>query len=402
MKMSFYIKILLFLGLSSLWFQAYFLSQKNGKKTDDPLLVVVLMVKNEAAVMEKTLQPFVDAGLDSFMIFDTGSTDDTVGVTKRFFAKHNIANAVIKQEPFVDFSTSRNRAIELTEHAFPNACFMFMIDAEWYMHNVQGLVQFCAEHKDDDGKAYCVRGVAEKGNLYFWRLIRCRSGVKFVGVVHEDLNDGHEMVPAECFFEYAPSNDGIEKTKKRNLLDVELLLKAYGKDPSNPRTAYYLGQTYGNFDDFENARMWYERRVAMSGDQEERFNACYRLGIFYAILGDWENALKSYLKAFSMRSSRAEPLVRIAQHYCVDGDAPLCFLFAQYAAELPFPDKDVAVHDVDLYNVERYDLLGWAAYTTGKYKIGKWAIEQALKAKPTSEQLQKNLVFFTELLEKAH
>ena len=37
----------------------------------DPF-VVVLMVKNEESVIEKTLEPFVHTGLQSFLIFDTG------------------------------------------------------------------------------------------------------------------------------------------------------------------------------------------------------------------------------------------------------------------------------------------------------------------------------------------
>ncbi|HLJ31873.1 MAG TPA: hypothetical protein VKU36_05515, partial [Candidatus Babeliales bacterium] len=51
----------------------------------DPILVVVLMVKNEETVMRATLQPFVDAGINSFFIFDTGSTDNTISVTQTFF-----------------------------------------------------------------------------------------------------------------------------------------------------------------------------------------------------------------------------------------------------------------------------------------------------------------------------
>ena len=38
------------------------------------------MVKNEAHVIEETLQPFVDAGIDHFLVFDTGSEDKTVDI----------------------------------------------------------------------------------------------------------------------------------------------------------------------------------------------------------------------------------------------------------------------------------------------------------------------------------
>ena len=40
-------------------------------EVSDPLLVVVLMVKNEQDVIVPTLKPFVDGGIDAFYIFDT-------------------------------------------------------------------------------------------------------------------------------------------------------------------------------------------------------------------------------------------------------------------------------------------------------------------------------------------
>ena len=56
----------------------------------DPLLVAVLMVKNEAPVMEMTLQPLVDAGITDYLIYDTGSTDNTIQVTNDFFIQNFI------------------------------------------------------------------------------------------------------------------------------------------------------------------------------------------------------------------------------------------------------------------------------------------------------------------------
>ena len=79
------------------------------------LITIVLMVKNEEAVIEKTLEPFVEGGITSFFIFDTGSTDNTISITELFFKKHNIEHYVILQEPFIDFGTSRNRALDLAD-----------------------------------------------------------------------------------------------------------------------------------------------------------------------------------------------------------------------------------------------------------------------------------------------
>src|SRR5947207_9875299 len=99
------------------------------QQTFDPLLVVVLMVKDEGAVMHATLEPFVDAGITSFFIFDTGSADDTIAQTENFFKEKNITSYYIEQEPFINFAVSRNHALERAETKFPNAGFMLFLDA---------------------------------------------------------------------------------------------------------------------------------------------------------------------------------------------------------------------------------------------------------------------------------
>src|SRR3990167_9749906 len=84
----------------------------------DPLLVAVGMVRNEAPVMEMTLQPLINAGIKDFLIYDTGSTDKTIPIIRGVFLKNRIRNFVIEQGEFIDFATSRNKALELTELHF--------------------------------------------------------------------------------------------------------------------------------------------------------------------------------------------------------------------------------------------------------------------------------------------
>lgn len=369
---------------------------------NDPLLVVVLMVKNEASVIKATLKPFVDARASTdpnklaFLIFDTGSTDNTISVTKEYFQKNKIHNAIIKQEPFIDFATSRNRGLQLAEEAFPNARFMLMPDAEWYMQNVDGLIEFCQKHKNDSVASYLVRLINGSLDFYTARLIRCRSGVNFVGVVHETLSQVSSVkVPKNCFFDYRPGTIGNEASQKRWSRDLGKLLDAHKNNPRDPRTTFYIAQTYQCLGDLVNAQSWYKLRLTMTwGWDEENFMACYRLAQVCESLGDWNNALCYYLQAFSMRPCRAEPLVRLAQHYYNVNNMELCCLFSQRATEIPYPDKDVLFIDKELYDYTRYDLLGISAWYVHKYKIGKAAVENALKTRHDISRLQKNLAFY--------
>jgi tetratricopeptide (TPR) repeat protein len=397
-----------FLSLSSFLIQAHDLScdaPREQKNHEDPLLVIVLMVKDEALVIKETLQPYLSVRSDcAFFVFDTGSADDTVAVTKKFFQDNQIDRVVIEQEAFVDFSTSRNRALQLAQDAFPQATFMLMPDAEWYLRNVDGLIRFCAEHKHDKIPSYLVRIKHSLIDFYTPRLMRCRSGIQFVGVVHEILNScAVEKVSPEVFFWWSPIDTSIKKSQKRWVRDCALLLQEYERNPSDPRTVFYLAQTYDCLDDLKNACLWYERRMLLCAStavflNEENFLTSYRLARVYEKLGNWEKALSKYLTAYSIRPVRAEPLIRLAKHYWDSGEIATSFVFAQRAVEIPYPIEDQLPIDKELYEYTRYDLLGCAAWYVEKYELGLEAVTRAMQVSPDASHLRENMNLYTQKL----
>lgn len=370
----------------------------------DPLLVVVLMVKNEEEKVCQTLQPYIDAGINAYLLFDTGSTDNTIAVVQNLFDQYGITNGYIREEPWIDYATSRNRALEIAEQLFPNAVFILMPDAEWYMRNVQTLIDFCAMHVNDSDNSYLVRIGNDSIDFHTQRLIRCSRGVAFVGGVHEVLNEvSYKKVPDDCYFLWTPSVKGKEKSEQRWFRDLELLLKDYQKNPQSPRTVFYLAQTYHCLGQLHKAAEFYLERAMICGWDEENYCAVYRLATVIEELakGDseytWDDALHYYLQAFSMRPHRAEPLVKIAQHYWDVGQRELGYVFIRRAAELPYP-KDTLFIEKDTYAYTRYDLLGMCAWYVQAYEIGKEAVLKALDVHPNYPHLHRNLEFYQSVL----
>jgi len=236
-------------------------------------------------------------------------------------------------------------------------------------------------------------------DFYTARLIRSRSGVCFVGKVHESLNRASsKKVSSNCFFTFDPGVYGQEKSRRRWLVDIEKLLKEHEKDPQNSRTIFYIAQTYQCLKDLENAKLWYEKRIDNSGWDEENFIASYRLAQVYEQLGDHDSAVCEYLNAFAMRPGRAEPLIRLADHYFQEKDMNLCFLFSRRAAEIPYPEDDILFIDRELYLYKRYDLLGISAWYVKEYELGRSALEKAIEAHPDYPHLYKNLSFYENIL----
>jgi hypothetical protein len=338
---------------------------------ENPLLVVVIMVKDEEAVIKQTLRMYCDADPHGeqigYLVYDTGlsSWSPTMAKAKELFDEYGITNFFILQEPFEDFATSRNRALKYAHERFPHAGFMLMPDAEWYLHNVPTLLEFCKKQLSEAYyHTYLIQILSPGLDFYSVRLLRVGKGAYFKGVVHEYLysETGSLLGPKDVYFEYPERPAGLDKSKARWVRDRELLLREYMRDPLEPRNTFYLAQTYDCLEELSNAYFYYSQRTKLKGFVEEDYMAHYRLGCIVARLRDaqgnidWPCALRHYLDAFMLRPCRIEPLVRIAAFYLNNNLYELAFLYAYIACQVPYP-QDVLFVEKDLYEKTRYEIL---------------------------------------------
>ncbi len=372
MKTGFFFSTL-FLFVSSSFFSYDALAATNKK---GPLLVVVLMVKNEEAVIRQTLEMYCKADPKgqkiAYFVYDTGpdAWSPTMQKAKELFDEYRLTNYIILQEPFIDFATSRNKGLRLAEAYFPESIFMLMPDAEWYLTNVQGLLEFCEKHQANQViTEYLIRILSPGLDFYTPRLIRAHKGVCFEGVVHEIIKGsgtGTMMGPENVHFNYPEIPQGLQSSQNRWKRDYELLLREYQKNPRDARNAFYLAQTCDCVGDLETAYHYYIKRTELSGFVEEDYMAHYRLGLLTERMidergaMDWPRALRHYLDAFLMRPCRAEPLVRIAVHYINQNIYDLAFLYSYIACQMPYP-SDVLFVEKELYDRVRFETFAKAA-----------------------------------------
>ncbi len=370
----------------------------------DPLLVVVIMVKNEEAVIKQTLEMYCKSDTKhqiGYMVYDTGDEpwSLTMARAKELFDEYGITNYYILQEPFIDFSTSRNKALRLAEQKFPQAGFLLMPDAEWYLNDVQLLLNFCQEHLyETEFAAYLTQIFTADYDFYVPRLIRARSDAFFEGVVHECVQTDNRTTvgPQRVHFTYPEKPKGMEASKKRWLRDRDLLMREHLKNPADSRTLFYLAQTFDCLGDFEKADYYYTKRTGLRGFVEEDYMAHYRLGylterLLIAQKTDiaWTTILKHYLDAFLMRPNRAEPLVRVAAYYINHNIYDLAFMYAYLACQIPYP-TDILFIEKDLYTL-RYEIFAKAALHVG-LEIPQRICMQALERNAQSVPLEKYLL----------
>ena len=405
-----------FFAFNILFFAVSIFCSSISSREHENLLAIVIMVKNEADVIIPTLKPFIDAGIQSFLVYDTGSTDGTQQKIHHYFTERTILDAHIIEEPFVDFGTSRSKALDYADQLFPETTFLLMLDAEWYIHNVDELLNFCKAHQHYitpgfSGSCYLMHLFTREDSIdnYVIRLIRRGCNVRYHGPVHETISDNPSgLVPKSVYFEYDPKNSGKQKSKERFKRDYDLLKKAYEDNPTNMRTLFYLGQTCQFLQDWELAIHYYQKRLDLGEISEEKYLAAYRIGyaIEYILEGSnqgnsiqkyrWEDALYYYLKAHQMLPHRAEPLFRIACHYIRHNEHATAYLFAIRAAQLPFPCYDTLFVEKKIYDYLRYDILGQCAIYAGEISIGKQALLKAMEIEPDNSCLHYNLAIYNQ------
>lgn len=373
---------------------SFVFSSTNVDNGQNPILAIVLMVRDEGQVIVPTLKPYVEAGIEHILVYDTGSADNTMLAAEEYFKEKKLTHAYVIQEEHdrenFDFSIGRNRALELAEEKFPTATFYLMPDAEWYLHNVKELISFACSQKDNRFIPYYLLFIKDVCNSFYTpRLLRRISRVRFEGDIHEaPMVVSYAQVPESIYFELKPSAAGVAKSKKRWLRDEKKLLKRLAEDPYNPRTVFYLAQSYECLGELEKAQKYYKAHGNLEVWDQDKYLALLRCANVTEALESqtekptYTESIALYSKAYAMRPQRIEPLVRLGQIYWQLQNFTLCYLAAKEALKKPFPIGELLPINHLIYNYERYELMSKVAWHVKAYEMGEKASKKLLESYP--------------------
>ena len=381
------------------------------KGKDGIHIALLMMVKNEKKRLHVSLESVKDV-VDSFVIYDTGSTDNTMEICEEYANKFNIPLR-LTQGDFVDFSISRNVSLDFAD-SFEDIDYLLMLDTNDELQGGQFLRKICLEYLHSDSSGFLVCQTWFSGNLdkyYNVRLIKAHKNWRYSCPVHEYIetkNPEYEKHPIvklpDILVLYQDRSLDDDKSGKRFHRDKELLLNAYRKDPSEPRTVFYLAQTFSCLNENADALYYYKMRAELGGFEEERFHAYLRSGELSEKIGlDWYDCFAYYIKAFEL-DPRVEPLLKICIHYMNKPNInfPLAFTFAKLACNLDYPRERILFVNRKAYDYERHSIMGICGYYVGQYAEGKMGCLKALEygKQPNSlvnkEIDERNLKFYEE------
>lgn len=289
---------------------------------------LAMIVRNEGAIIERCLLSVRDL-IDCWIICDTGSTDGTPALVRALLS--GIPGDLHETE-WVDFGHNRTELLGL---AHGIADYLLLIDADMTVREIEPLPRLEAD-------AYLVR---ETGGLDFavTRLVRGARRWWYEGATHEHIAvDGRfseEVLDAWAIEHHA---DGSSRWGKL-IRDVGLLKRALVRDPGNPRSVFYLAQTYRDLGRPELAVKYYRHRVELGGWDEEVFYANFQEGAIRAEHG-LPRAEAVLLEAWERRPTRAEPLYELARMHRQREHFAVAHMFASRGLEIDYPHDLLFIH----------------------------------------------------------
>lgn len=345
-----------------------------------PTICLAMIVRNEAAVIARCIES-ARPWIDTWVICDTGSTDDT---TERLRERLADLPGQLHERAWRNFGHNRSELLQL---ARSHGDYLLLLDADMTLDGDPAILNDIG-----DADAYLVRVTGEPE---YWMpyLVRSTLPWRYEGVTHEYLTVDRpyrqERLPGLAVIHLADGGSRGDKFER----DLALLSRQVRERPDDARAVFYLAQTYRDIGQIDEAVRWYERRAAMGGWAEEVFYSLYQQGDLLA-RRSWAEAVPVLLAAYNHRPSRAEPLYALAAGYRERGAYASAHLFASRGLAIGVPD--------DLLFVSRW-IYDWGLvfeYSVAAYWVGDiraaYEATQALAVRndvpePWRSHVKKNL-----------
>ena len=361
-----------------------------------------MIVKNESHIIHECLNS-VYHHIDYWIISDTGSTDGTQDIIKKFFEEKGIPGE-LHQDEWKNFGHNRSLALR---HCDGKCDYIWMIDAD---DKVEGNFKF-PENMEADG--YVTRMGTKDFSWWRTQVFKTDAKWKYVGVLHEypapekenpvlGRIEGNYNINARTLGARNVGITPIEKYKR----DADMLEKALIDEPDNMRYQFYLAQSYFDSQQWEKSLDAYKKRAEMGGWAEEVYYSLYRVAICRAMLDrPWPEIQASFMDAYNYRPIRSEPLVHIAQVLRQKFNQPAAaFVYARQAAEMPYPEGEILFVPDAIYKFVALDELGATAFAAGRPELGflacKKLLEEGRLPSTEVERVQQNYNQYRTILEQ--
>lgn len=372
-----------------------------------PKLILNTIVKNESHCILTMLESAIKIS-DAIVIADTGSTDGTQDMIRKFGEDNNIPTYVFER-PFDNFEKSRNFGMEKAREVVkelgwnPNDCWTWWCDAD------ETIVVDSKFSKNQFNKDLFMINTYI-GQMKYTRntFARVSKPFRFYGPVHEfivcddkNITSGlAENIHVDVKMIGASWQGNIPAKYKSHAFELEKYIDA---DRTDPRWIFYTAQSYHdsasipdnreeNEERLRRSIKYYKERVSRTdGYVEEIFYSQYRIATIMKVLEDpWNLVLQECLKAYSLDPMRGEPIKTIIDYYLQVGEWNMAYLYSKFAkvnfhGKNPYPTRLLFV-DESLYIWKFAEAHAAACFYTGRMDEAKANYQEIVALTKTHPQ----------------
>lgn len=249
-------------------------------------LGVAMIVKNEEQLLGRCLDSL--EGIDEIVILDTGSTDNTRDVAKRYTDKYYEGIYTWND----NFAEARNKARSLS-----TADWILHIDADEWLE--EGGMAKVRKAISDNPNVKAINLIAEGspgGTRYIKpRLSRNIPEVFMKGAVHNHLNVlGEASCDAVIYFGYSPAHKNDPDRA------IRILTSELEKNPNLPRERFYLGREWIYRRQWDKAIEEFQKFLKVGRWNPEVSDAQFNIAYCYKQMGKWQEARNHCIKAIGI------------------------------------------------------------------------------------------------------
>ena len=371
-----------------------------------PKLILNTIVKDEAHCILIMLESAAKIS-DAIVIADTGSTDGTQDLIRKFGEENNIPTYVFER-PFDDFEKSRNfgmeKAREVVDELGWNSsdCWTWWCDADETI-----IVDPKFNKKQFVNDLYMINTYI--GQMKYTRntFARVSKPFRFYGPIHEFIVCDEQNITSGLATDIhvdvkmiGASWQGDIPTKYKNHAFV--LEKYIDANRSDPRWIFYTAQSYHdsasipdnkeeNEERMRRSIKYYKERVNRTdGYHEEIYYSQFRVGtIMRAMEEPWNLTHQELLKAYNIDPIRGESIKVIIDYYLQMNEWNMAYLYTKFAkvnfhGKNPYPQRVLFV-DEALYEWKFLEAHAASCFYCGKNDEARHTYQEilnVLKLKP--------------------
>lgn len=304
----------------------------------DNLINLCIMVKNGGNLFEEMLRENFSL-IDRWTILDTGSTDNTIDTINKVLLGKKKGN--LYQEPFINFRDSRNRCFEL---AGKTCKYNLMLDDTYVVRGK--LREFLNTIRGDQfADSYSLLILSDDLEYYSNRITKSEYELKYIYRIHEVIqkeNNVNVVIPKEhAWVDDLRADYMEERTMNRKEYDLKLLFEELEENPDDPRTYYYIAQTYNLLEKHDEAAEYFKKRAfhPVIGFEQEKVDALFEMTRIYnyKLNRPWEECEQYYNLVNQWDPERPEASYFLGIHYLLENDRKKAYEYLKKAFHIGYP-----------------------------------------------------------------